>query len=229
MYTAVELLVGSDREKFQQTNLAKFQKVLTEKQITLLYGLVRHIYIPKEVRVPIQASFVADELTLTREQEQKTAQAEALLREAERNVELEQDRVIADTQRKYQGRVAEGDRTAKGIDAETERLVAEIDKETAKLLAEAKQVLGEAENNGKQMIEEAKSDRFRLAVEAFGSPRAYNNWIFASELPDDIDLKLVYAGEGTLWTDMQNLGLRANVDLNQGKSKKTNAIPAAKK
>ena len=70
-------------------------------------------------------------------------------------------------------------------------------------------MLGEAENKGKQMVEEATADKFRLAVEAFGTPSAYNNWIFADGLPEDVDLKLVYAGQGTLWTDMKNLTIMA--------------------
>ncbi len=212
-YTAVQLLVGADREKFQSSNLQEFKQVLTDKKITLLYGLVRHIYIPREIRTPIQSAFIADELKLTREQEQKTAKSEALLREAEKNVELETDRVVVDTERQYQSKLADGDRESKTIDAQTRRMVAAIEKETAKLKAESVKVVSEAENKGKTMIEEAKSDRFRLAVEAFGSPEAYNDWIFAEGLPKDVDLKLLYAGEGTLWTDMKNLGVRANMDL----------------
>jgi len=212
-YSAVEMLVGEDREKFQEINLQELQTVLTEKEITLLYGLVRHIYIPKEVREPIQLGFVADELTLTRKQEQETAKQEALLREAEKNVELATQKVKVDTERMYEAKLAEGDREAATTDAETGRMVAAIDRETATLQAEADTLLGEAEAKGKQLIEEAKSDRFRYAVEAFGTSKAYNNWIFASEMPDNVELKMIYAGEGTLWTDMDNIGVRANIPL----------------
>jgi hypothetical protein len=44
-----------------------------------------------------------------------------------------------------------------------------------------------------------------LAVQAFGSPDAFNKWEFAEQLPKDLDLKLFYAGEGTLWTDLENI------------------------
>ena len=117
--------------------------------------------------------------------------------------------------------MADGDREAKTIDAQTARMTAKIRKETAELKAKAVKLLGEAENKGKQMVEEAKSDRFRLAVEAFGSAQAYNDWIFAENLPNNVDLKLLYAGEGTLWTDMksQNFGIRANMDVDKSKKK----------
>ena len=219
-YKAVQLLVGDDREKYQSASLDEFHQVLDAKQITLLYGLVRHVYIPEQVRKPIQMSFIADELTLTREQEQETAREEAKLREAEEMVTLASKTVEVDTKKMVAGREAKGDREAETIRAETIRKIAAIEKETAVLEAEAVKVKGEAENRGKQMVEEATADRFRLAVQAFGTPQAYNNWIFATGLPEDIKLKLLYAGQGTLWTDMNNpgdnFGVRATVPLDPG-------------
>jgi regulator of protease activity HflC (stomatin/prohibitin superfamily) len=217
-YKAVDLLVGEKREDFQATNLEEFRKVLLDKKITLQYGLVRHIYIPKEVREPIQSAFIADETSLTLEQEQFTAEAEGALREAEQQVDLATKTVDTETERKYEAALAEGDREARGIDAETAKQVAAINKLTAELKAQAKIVMATAENEGQQLIEEATADKFALAVEAFGGAEAYNNWIFASNLPDDIDLNLIYAGEGTLWTDSKTLALRANIPVNPPKA-----------
>ena len=223
-YKAVQLLVGDDREKYQMASLDEFHKVLDAKQITLLYGLVRHVYIPEEVRKPIQTAFIADELKLTRQQEQLTANEEGKLREAEENVLLATKTVEVDTLKQVAGKKAEGNRMAEGTRAETGKLVAAIRKDTALLEAESAKILGEAENKGKKLIEQAKSDRFRLAVEAFGTPQAYNNWIFASGLPDDVKLRLLYAGQGTLWTDMGkaggDFGVRAVIQLENGTPKK---------
>lgn len=231
-YKAVQLLVGDDREKYQTASLDEFHQVLDDKGIMLLYGLVRHVYIPEEVRKPIQAAFIADELKLTREQEQQTATEEGELREAEENVLLASKTVEVETLKLVAEKKAEGNRTAEGTRAETVKLVAAIEKETAALEAEANKILGEAENKGKQMIEEAKSDRFRLAVEAFGTPQAYNNWIFASGLPDDVQLQLLYAGQGTLWTDMNkagaNFGVRAMIPLESGTEKEKRSPPAGR-
>lgn len=218
-FKAVDLLVGERREEFQSTNLTEFTSVLKDKKITLQYGLVRHIYIPKEVREPIQSAFIADELSLTREQEQLTAAAEGELREAEQQVDLETKKVDTETERQYEGALAEGDREAKGIDAETEKQVAAIQKITAELDAQARIVMAEAESSGEKLIEEAKAEKFKLAVEAFGGAEAYVNWVFADKLPDDINLNLLYAGEGTLWTDSKNLGLRANVPITSPQKK----------
>ncbi len=202
---AVELLIGESREQFQTSVSDEFQKVLLDKNITLLYGLVRHIYIPQNVREPIQKGYVSDELKLTREAETQTARIEAMLRQAEREVELEAKRVVVDTTRLRASELAEGEKEAKEIEATTKQLIAKIDRETAELDAQKTVMLGRANSGAKQLSQEAEADKFRLAVEAFGTPAAYNKWQFAEQLPESLDLKLLYAGEGTLWTDLKGV------------------------
>lgn len=203
--SAVELLVGETRLGFQLDTSQSFQNVLSDKHLTLLYGLVRHIYIPREVRVPIQQGYIADELKLTREEEKITANAQGDLEEAKKKVDLETDRISAETIKKVANAIAEGDRQAKEIEAETARKVAEIEKEIAKLDAQKNVLIGRAEAGAKQLSEEAKAQKFQLAVKAFGNPEAYNKWEFAEGLPTNMDLKLFYAGDGTLWTDLESM------------------------
>jgi HrpA-like RNA helicase len=202
---AVQLLVGETRQEFQVDTSAAFQEIAAGKNLTLLYGLVRHIYIPREVRIPIQKGYVADELKLTLEQERITAQVEADLKEAERKVELEAERIRVETDKAVANVLAEGNKLAQEIAAETRQLVAQIDRQVAQLDAEKRVTLGEAEATAERLQEEARAGKFQLAVEAFGQPEAYNKWQFAEGLPQDIDLRLFYAGEGTLWTDLQNV------------------------
>jgi regulator of protease activity HflC (stomatin/prohibitin superfamily) len=203
---AVDLLVGETREQFQDQTTAQFEKKLRETGVVLQYGLVRHIYIPQEVRVPIQKKYVADELKLTRDQEQLTARTEANLREAEKKVELEAERIKVETEKLVAEKQADGEKTAAETGAETLKLVAAIAKETAELDREATVTLGEAEAKTQQLMEEAKAGRFKLAVAAFGSGDAFNQWVFASGLPEDIQLQMLYAGEGTFWTDLKGFG-----------------------
>lgn len=202
-YAAVELLVGEDRQKFQHEVSVAFEKVLNEKHISLLYGLVRHIYIPREVREPIQTAFVADELKLTRDQEQLTAKEEALLAEAEQKVQLEREKIRAETEKMIAQAIANGDKTVGETHAKTGQLVAEIDRKVAELQAAATVMMGQAKAESEKMQAQAKAQKFKLAVEAFGTPEAYNRWIFASNLPEGMKLKLIYAGKGTFWTDLK--------------------------
>ena len=85
------------RQKFQTNVSDHFQEVLKDKHLTLLYGLVRHIYIPKDIRQPLQEGYVVDELKLTREEERTTKQAEGELREAEKKVVQEAEKVKVET------------------------------------------------------------------------------------------------------------------------------------
>lgn len=202
---AVELLVGDSRQKFQADVDEAFSKVLSEKGISLLYGLVRHIYIPKEVREPIQKGYVANELTLTRTQETTTAKMEASLREAEQKVLLEASRITEGTKKLIAETKAKGQKEAATITAETEKKVAAIDRQCAELDAQKTVALGEAENASKKMQQEAKAQLFELAVKAFGDPMAYTKWQFAQGLPENIDLKMIYSGPGTMWTDLKGL------------------------
>lgn len=200
---AVELLVGETRQQFQEETSTTFRDILDEKGITVLNGLVRHIHIPQEVRMPIQEANIADELKLTREQEQLTAETEGSLREAEEKVKLATQEIKVQTEKLVAQKMAEGQKTAEETKAETKKLIAAIDKQTAEIEAQATVMLGEAEASAQKMSEEAKADKFGLAVEAFGSGQAYNQWVFATGLPDDIELNLLYAGDGTFWTDLK--------------------------
>lgn len=200
---AVELLVGGTREEFQDETTRQFAEKLKETGVALQYGLVRHIYIPQEVRVPIQQKYLADELKLTRDQEQLTARTEANLREAERKVELESERIKVETEKHVAEKRATGEKTAAETRAETQKLMAAIDRQTAELERQATVALGQAEARSQQLMEEARAGRFKLAVGAFGTGEAFNQWVFATGLPEDIQLQLLYAGEGTFWTDLK--------------------------
>lgn len=200
---AVELLVGGTREEFQDETTRQFATKLKETGVALQYGLVRHIYIPQEVRVPIQQKYLADELKLTRDQEQLTARTEAKLREAEKKVELEGERIRVETEKHVAEKKAEGEKTAAETQAETSKLMAAVDRQTAELERQATVAVGQAEADSQKLMEEAKAGRFKLAVEAFGSGDAFNQWVFATGLPEDIQLNLLYAGEGTFWTDLK--------------------------
>jgi regulator of protease activity HflC (stomatin/prohibitin superfamily) len=208
---AVDLLVGDSRQKFQEEVDSAFSKVLKDKNLTLLFGLIRHIYIPKEVREPIQKGYVADELKLTREQETTTAKAEANLREAEQKVFLEAAKINEETKKLVANIKAKGQQIAEQTAAETEKKVAIIDRQAAELDAQRVVFAGEAQANAQQMQQEARAELFALAVKAFGDPDAFTKWQFAEGLPSDIGLNMIYAGPGTLWTDLKNLTPVVNV------------------
>jgi hypothetical protein len=202
---AVDLLVGETREQFQDETSAELAKVLEAKNLTLLFGLTRHIYVPAEVREPIQRSRIANELTKTRQQEQLTAKAQADLTEAKAKVVLEQRRTEAETLKLVAELAADGEKKAKEIDATTEKIKAEVDAKTAAIEAQSTMLIGEAEAKKVELTRAAEADRFKQYVAAMGSPEAYNKYMFAENLSDDLRLGIFYAGDGTFWTDLKGM------------------------
>lgn len=200
---AVDLLVGDMREEFQTDTAEELERILASKNLTLLFGLTRHIYVPAQVREPIQKKYIADELKLTRDQEQLTAQAQAELTEAKAKVMLEERRTKAETTKMVAELIAEGEKKANEIAAETEKLQAEIDARTALIQAEVTKTMGEAEAHKIELANEAQAERYVRYVEALGGPDAYNRYVFAEGLPTDLKLGVFYAGPGTLWTDLK--------------------------
>ncbi len=200
---AVDLLVGDTREEFQTDTSEELERVLSAKNLTLLFGLTRHIYVPNQVREPIQKARIADELTKTREQEQLTAKAQADLSEAKAKVIQEQDRTKAETEKMIAEVTAEGEKKAREIEATTEKLRAEIDAKTAIVQAQITKAIGEATARTTELANQAKAERFRQYVQALGGPDAYNRYVFAEGLSDDLKLGVFYAGPGTFWTDLK--------------------------
>ncbi|MEI8383016.1 MAG: hypothetical protein WCJ09_23040 [Planctomycetota bacterium] len=82
--------------------------------------------------------------------------------------------------------------------------MAAIASKTAEIEKDATVLLGTAKAKSKTLSEEARAEKFQLAVEAFGSGQAYNQWVFAQGLPADIELNLIYSGDGTFWTDLKS-------------------------
>lgn len=203
---AAEFLDGKIRQIYQEDVSREFSKVLDGKGLSVLYGLVRNIYIPQEVRLPIQQGYIAEELKITREQQQVTAMTEADLREAEEKVKLQTEQIRVETEKRVAAKLAEGQKTAAETVAETTKMVAAIVSKTAAIEKDATILLGAAKAKSQTLSEEAKADKFQLAVEAFGSGQAYNQWVFAQGLPEGIELDLIYSGEGTFWTDLKGFG-----------------------
>jgi regulator of protease activity HflC (stomatin/prohibitin superfamily) len=200
---AVDLLVGDTREQFQNESAAELERVLTSKNLSLLFGLTRHIYVPKLVREPIQKAKIADELTKTREQEQLTAKAQADLTESKAKVVFEEKRTQAETEKMVALAGAEGEKKAKEIEAMTEKLRAEIDAKSAEIEGQATRTLGEAKAKSTRLAQEAKAERVQLLVKAIGGADSYERYIFAEGLPPDLRVGIFYAGPGTFWTDLK--------------------------
>ena len=175
----------------------------TSKNLSLLFGLTRHIYVPRQIREPIQKGRIADELTKTRVQEQATAKAQAELTEAKAKVTLEERRTKAETEKMVAEVAAEGEKKAKEIEADHREAQGRDRRQDRRRRGADDQGLRRGDRQDGRAGQEAEADRYRQYVKALGGPDAYNKYVFAEGLPPDLRLGIFYAGPGTFWTDLK--------------------------
>ena len=73
----------------------------------------------------------------------------------------------------------------------------------AQLDAQRTLILGKADADVARLKNEAQAKGAKLLVDAFGSPQAYNAYTFAKNFEPQ-DLRLIFAGPGTFWTDLKS-------------------------
>ena len=202
-YKAREFIDGEGRQKFQDEMTRELKAVLGEKHILVRNAIVRHVEVPADILAPMQAASEAKEQDLTNQARQETAKKlaqlnteTALVAQLRREVEQETQKLVATIG-------AETRRAVATTNAVTKLRVAEIDLERARVEARTAQVKGEAEVKAEFLVanEEALGEQRRAAV--FSDPATLADLAFADALPDDVPVRVIHAGEGTLWTDLK--------------------------
>ena len=206
-YKAREFIDGEGRQKFQEEMTKELVSVLGEKHIQVRNAFVRHVEVPSDILAPMQAASEAKEQDLTNKTWQETAkkQAElntetALVAQLRREVEQETTKLVATIGAEMRRAVATTNAVAK-------LRVAEIDLERARIEARTAQVRGEAEVTAEFLVaeEEAKGEKRR--AEVFQDPATLADLAFADALPEKVPVRVIHAGEGTLWTDLKGAPL----------------------
>ena len=202
-YKAREFIDGEGRQKFQKEMTDELVKILGEKKILVRNAIVRHVEVPPDILKPIQETSVAKEQDLTNQTEQKTAKKQALLNtelalvdQLKRETEQETEKITATIAANMKKDVAT-------IAASAQLKVAEINLESAKVRAEITRTKGEAAAKAKFLVdnEEALGVKRRAAV--FKTPGTIAELEFVKNLNPDVSIRVLHAGEGTLWTDMK--------------------------
>ena len=206
-YKAREFIDGEGRQKFQKEMTDELIKILGEKKILVRNAIVRHVEVPPDILQPIQETSVAKEQDLTNQTEQNTAKKQALLNtelamvdQLKRETEQETEKITATIAANMKKDVA-------AIAAAAQLKVAEINLEAAKVRAEITRTKGEAEAKAKFLVanEEALGAKRRAAV--FKTPGTLADLDFVKNLNPEVSIRVLHAGEGTLWTDMKGASI----------------------
>ena len=206
-YKARDFIDGEGRQKFQEEMTAELVRVLGEKSILVRNAIVRHVEVPEEILAPIQSAAVAKEQDLTNKTQQETEKRRADLNTAlatvdqvKREVEQETVKLVATVAAEMKKDVAE-------IDAGTKLKAAEIDLACAKIQAQIVETRGAAEVKARFVVENEEALGLKRRAAAFKDPSLWADLTFADRLNPDVTIRVIHAGEGTLWTDLKGAAL----------------------
>ncbi len=235
-YTARDFIEGEKRELFQQEMTAELQRVCQKKNIDVLLALVREIEVhapgagPQEGEVTedlkrtIQQSYIAIENQLTKEKQRDAAMTKAELEQVRKEIDIARETIVAETRVLVANIDAEGEKKAAETDAQAQLEVASIQQEVARLDAKQIEILGQARADVEKMKGAAEAEGYKLLVDAFGSPRAYNLYTFAEGFKPE-SIRLFFAGEGTFWTDLSRFEEVGAAKLLGGSAEKSSPMP----
>ena len=206
-YRAKDFIVGEGREQFQSDLKETLARTLGGKRIVIHNALIRHVNVPAQILDPIQQASIAVEQNLTNKEKQNTARKQAELNTELGLIEQRREQVAQETEKLKAEIAADREKQVARIGAEAQKQVAEIRKQTADVRADRVRTLGEAQAGVVRLVQGETAAGHALNAAALGDPRAYTLWELANNLNADVRVSILHAGDGTLWTDVENKAL----------------------
>ena len=202
-YKARDFIDGGGREKFQQEMTAELVRILGEKHILVRNAIVRHVEVPSDILEPIQQASIAKEQDLTNKTQRETAkkQAElnteiAMVQQLKKETEQETLKLTATT-------AAEMKKDVAVIEAQAKLDVAKLDLERAAVEAKIIRTRGEAEVKAKFAVDNEKALGEQRRAKVFKDSATLADLVFEENVASNLDIRVIHAGEGTLWTDLR--------------------------
>jgi hypothetical protein len=205
-FGAVDFIVGDKREAFQRAFQETIESTLHEKKLQVDLALVQDTLVPDNISGPIQDARIASEWNTTNAEKTKTEAKKAQLDETIGKIRQIEQLVEYETQRLEGNLQAEQQKQVNEIAAQTRLLVADLERQSAAIRADTKRKIGAAEAKVVELKGKAEGEGYTQRVEAAGGPADFIAYEFAQKLPPKLRLSLIYAGPGTLWTDLEKAG-----------------------
>ena len=201
-YVAKDFIVGAGREQFQAAFFASLANIAKPKGIIVHRALVLTVIVPEPISAPIKQAVIAEEENLRNLQQIKTARSSADLA-FELSVAQQNERKVEAATKKLERQVeAEAAAEELGIEATARVNVASLALEASRLEAQSILETGRAQSEVIRMKVEAQATGLAAGVKAFGDGKAFAMYEFASKLSPNIQVVFAPAGEGTLWTSL---------------------------
>ena len=203
-YKAQDFIMGEGRETFQKNLRDELVRLLKEKNIIIHNAIIRNVAIPRNILQPIQESSLAKEQNLTNFSLQATARIEAelnaqigMIEQKRREVEQETRKLVAEIK-------ANQEQSVRLIQAQTELEVAQIQLKRSEIEAKRRQLTGETEVKADFVKRNELAKGVRMKADALGKSGILADMKLIEALNPRLKLQVIYAGEGTLWTDLKS-------------------------
>ncbi len=203
-YKAQDFIVGEGRETFQNNLRSDLVATLKEKNILIHNAIIRNVEVPQNILSPIQDASLAREQNLTNYSLQSAAKIEAELNAQTGLIEQKRQEVEQETRKLVAEINASQEQEVRRIAAKTDLDVALIQLERSKIDAKREKLMGETDVRVNFIQQEELAWGTRRKAEALGKPGLMADMRLIETLNPKMEVKVIYAGEGTLWTDLQS-------------------------
>ena len=203
-YKAQDFIMGEGRETFQKTLRDDLVRLLKEKNIIIHNAIIRNVAIPRNILQPIQESSLAKEQNLTNFSLQAAAKIEAELNTQIAMIDQKRREVEQETQKLVAEIKANQEQSVRLIQAQTDLQVAQIQLKRSEIEAKRQQLTGETEIKADFIKRNETAKGIRMKSEALGKSGILADMKLVESLNPALKLQVIYAGEGTLWTDLKS-------------------------
>ena len=203
-YKAQDFIVGAGREIFQNNLRSELEKVLREKSIVVHNAIIRNVTIPQNILKPIQEASLAVEQNLTNYSLQETAKIEAELNEHTALINQKRKEIEQETRKIVAEIAAQQQQSVRMIAAEADLEVAQLQLKRSELDAARSKLKGETEVKVAFLRNNERAQGVEMRAKALGASGVMADLMFVERLNKDVKLQIIYAGEGTLWTDLKS-------------------------
>lgn len=203
-YRAQDFIMGEGRETFQNELKKDLSAVLAEKYVLVRNAIIRNVEIPEEILAPIRTASLAKEQNLTNAAWQDTAKIEAKLNTEVTMIAQKKQEVAQETKKLVAEITANRGKEIATIKAQTGLDVAELQLKKAEILAATQKLKGETEAKAQYLVDSERAKGAAMLAKALGSGAALAEMQLVDSLGDEVQTKIIYAGPGTMWTDLKN-------------------------
>ena len=203
-YRAQDFIMGEGRETFQNELKKDLSAVLAEKYVLVRNAIIRNVEIPEEILAPIRTASLAKEQNLTNAAWQDTAKIEAKLNTEVTMIAQKKQEVAQETKKVVAEITANREKEIATIKAQTALDVAELELKKAEILAATQKLKGETEAKAEFLVESERAKGAAMLAKVLGSGDALAETRLIEELSYNVQTQIIYAGPGTMWTDLKN-------------------------